>query len=372
MKKNFVLLISIFFFLFFSHCGKKGALLPPLVKTPEKIEKINVSQRGGHIILDWVNPSHYLKGSTLLETNEIEIWILMLEKQEESEDKKDSIKIEEFKKQAKLLARIKKENFSEYEVLKSKNISRFRYFYKLCENDLKLKKLVFSLRVFDDRKKSSEFSELIFFRPKIIPLSPQELKTSIYEDRIEIKWHPPEKKFDQSFPPDIKGYNIYRSDEGEEWRQINNQLIKEEKYVDRNFSFGKIYRYFVRISAYDSSSLYESEDSEVVEALPEDVFAPEIPTGLIYVSGEDFISLTWDANSERDLAGYHVWRKLEGEEKYILLTPKPILENAYNDTTVEKNERYYYAVSALDNAGNESKKSEYISEIIREACYENL
>jgi len=142
--------------------------------------------------------------------------------------------------------------------------------------------------------------------------------------------------------------------------------VKLEKYDDKNFSFGQTYKYFVRASATDPAPFFESHDSEVVEILTKDTFAPNQPKGLMSVGGMDVIAIRWDENSEEDLDGYRVWRRDEIEKEFRLLTPQPIKENAFSDTAVEKDKRYYYAVTALDKAGNESQKSEIIFDMIRE------
>ncbi len=100
--------------------------------------------------------------------------------------------------------------------------------------------------------------------------------------------------------------------------------------------------------------------------MAKDIFAPAVPSGLVSIATEDFISISWDANLEKDLAGYRVWRKMEGEDEYILLTTLPIQENAFNDTNVAKKKRYYYAVTAQDKSGNESPKSESVSQAIKD------
>jgi fibronectin type 3 domain-containing protein len=103
-----------------------------------------------------------------------------------------------------------------------------------------------------------------------------------------------------------------------------------------------------------------------MEVLAKDTFAPAVPSGLVSIATEDFISISWDANLEKDLAGYRVWRKMEGKDKYISLTPLPIQGNAFNDTSVEKNNKYYYAITAQDKSGNESPKSESVSQATKE------
>ena len=66
---------------------------------------------------------------------------------------------------------------------------------------------------------------------------------------------------------------------------------------------------------------------------------------------------------ESDFSGYRVWRKKEGEEEYRLLTPEAIRENTFTDTSIEKGIRYHYAVTAVDKQGNESERSDSVSEI---------
>jgi fibronectin type 3 domain-containing protein len=69
---------------------------------------------------------------------------------------------------------------------------------------------------------------------------------------------------------------------------------------------------------------------------------------------------------ETDLEGYRVWRREEGTAEFRLLTPDPIKENAYSDRDVTKGKTYVYFVTALDKSGNESARSETISDRIRE------
>jgi fibronectin type 3 domain-containing protein len=97
-----------------------------------------------------------------------------------------------------------------------------------------------------------------------------------------------------------------------------------------------------------------------------------VPAGVVPIPGPDYIALSWKANPERDLAGYKVWRKAEGEAEYALLTPDPLLANTFTDTAVEKNKRYEYAISAVDRAGNESPRSEAVSDSLKGRPDESL
>ena len=373
MKRTLLIFFSLFLAL--SFCGKKGPIQPPVIKVPQQVENFEAQQRGDRIILRWTNPVAYSDGSDLSEIKEIEIWLLEVIKESKEtpeeasrEEKKapPKISLEEFKEKSKLERVIKRDEFPDYQRQFDKDSLGFEYGYELPEKNLTLKRYIFALKVKDNREKSSDLSKRLSVRPRIISLPPQEVRLALHEDRIEICWREPEKNIDHSSPADVRGYNIYRKKEGEFFSRLNSSLIKENKYSDEDFLFGEVYHYLVRASSTESSPFWESADSETAEILAEDIFAPAPPSGLILVAGEDFISLSWDMNKEKDLQGYNVWRREESQEGYSLLTLQPIRENIYNDYAVEKNKRYHYAITARDMNGNESEKSETRSEEIRE------
>ena len=353
MKKFFSVFLVSNLILFCLCCGKKGNILPPLVRFPQTAENVRVVQKADQIILTWQNPTAYEDGSTLSVIEKIEIWVLERKAAEEVETAE--IPVEEFEQTAELLATITKDHIQESMV----------YSYDLSGKDYLSKKYTFGLRV-KDKKRYSPFSVLVSLKPMILPLSPTEVVAAVFPDRIEITWNPPLENRDQSSPPNVKGYNIYRSEGEAEPQRLNAILIEGEKYDDRNFVFGQTYRYSIRASATDTSPYFESEDSEGMEILAKDTFAPEPPKGLISVAGQAVLAISWDANAEEDMEGYRVWRREEGATEFRLLTPDPIKESAYNDRAIEKGKMYAYAVTALDKDGNESQKSKTISDRIRE------
>jgi fibronectin type 3 domain-containing protein len=98
-------------------------------------------------------------------------------------------------------------------------------------------------------------------------------------------------------------------------------------------------------------------------ATPRDVFPPAAATGLeisiIPATNQTpaYVELSWAINSEADLAGYSVYRSeaedAPGERINTEILPSP----TFRDISVVSGKRYYYRVSALDRAGNESPKS---------------
>ncbi|MDN4609536.1 pectinesterase family protein [Arthrobacter burdickii] len=77
-------------------------------------------------------------------------------------------------------------------------------------------------------------------------------------------------------------------------------------------------------------------------------------TKLITSSDKTRIKLDWTNNSEKDLAGYLVYRANTADGTYTKLTSTPRKGSDYPDTTAQVGLTSFYKVTAVDNSGNES------------------
>lgn len=86
-----------------------------------------------------------------------------------------------------------------------------------------------------------------------------------------------------------------------------------------------------------------------------DVNPPSPPANLWTSTGDNFIELFWDANRERDVAGYNVFVSSSYNGRYELIgsTRSP----SFVDDGARNGNIYYYAVTAYDYDGNESELS---------------
>jgi hypothetical protein len=360
-------------------CGQKGPLQMPLVLVPQKVETFKAFQRGSRIFLEWTNPETYIDGRPLTDLSDIEVWLHEIPDQSKSNEKAPSA--EGFEVKSRRIAVLEqpekpprpekskpKKNAPVAQAKrKGPGAKELVYAYALSDRELKDIKLVFSLRVEDERKKRySDFSEPVAIVPRRVPGPPPHVRFEVFADRVEIRWDAPAANFDGSKPASISGYNVYRLDKAGAIVRLNTALTAETFFADKGAVFGQAYRYLVRASASAAEPYLESDDSPVVDVLPKDVYPPAVPTGLSAAIGPDFITLIWDAGKEKDLAGYYVWRKDEGQSVFVRLTQKPLLQHTYSDRSVEKGRRYEYAITAVDELGNESAKSAAVAEIIKD------
>jgi hypothetical protein len=87
-----------------------------------------------------------------------------------------------------------------------------------------------------------------------------------------------------------------------------------------------------------------------------DTTAPAIPTGLTATATTSGVLTAWTANSEADLAGYHMYGSASAAGPFTRLNAALLSSPSYDDTLAPSGTRFY-SVSAVDTTGNESARS---------------
>lgn len=225
------------------------------------------------------------------------------------------------------------------------------------------------------RARASADSNIVVARAYPPPEPPQGVKAEVMEHAIEISWIAPAGG-SQAQPPHV--YRVYReeveppaegqADTGKLQVKVPFESLgqtAETRFEDREFEFGRTYVYSVRSVAQYSGETVESDQpaSSMATVTARDVFPPAAPTGLELAvipatpGAPAYVELSWAISAEADLAGYFVYRSEEenspGERVSTEILPTP----AFRDISVRSGGRYYYRVSALDRAGNESPRS---------------
>jgi len=158
---------------------------------------------------------------------------------------------------------------------------------------------------------------------------------------------------------DLAGYHVFRStDPGGPHTQVNTTLLLRSDYSDFGAVNGTAYFYVVR--AVDTSGNI-SGDSLEAGAVPRDVTAPAVPTGLVAFTGDGTIDLDWNDGGETDLSGYQIYRATFAGGPYTTLNATLLTVSNYVDADLQNGLTYYYVVTALDTSGNESLASSEVS-----------
>jgi hypothetical protein len=211
------------------------------------------------------------------------------------------------------------------------------------------------------------------------PPPPSELVATYDESAIALKWSGPEQPDGATLPshplgtgtPAI-GYNVYErpaataastSVANTEVR-LTQAPLDDPTFADKRMDWGQHRCYVVRTIETLGDLRIESADSAPKCVDLADTFPPAAPKGLHSVPSEGAISLLWDSNSEGDLAGYLVLRGTSNDALQPI-TNAPITEVNFKDT-VPSGIRYFYAVVAVDKAGNKSAPSASVDETARD------
>jgi len=175
----------------------------------------------------------------------------------------------------------------------------------------------------------------------LVPLAPPPatVRARFSETAVTVEWDP---------VATATAYNVYR---GEDLLQpVNPAPLKSASFEQTGVAFGQEQCYRVRSASSLDPAVIEGEASPPQCVRPRDQFAPAAPGGLAAVPTAGQISLIWDANTEKDLAGYLVLRGEGADGPLAAITPAPIKETSYRDITVKPGVRYVYVVVAVDTA----------------------
>ena len=137
--------------------------------------------------------------------------------------------------------------------------------------------------------------------------------------------------------------------------RLTSSPIAEPTYDDTRMSWGKERCYAVRTVERIGELSVESAEAPSVCTTLVDTFPPAAPKGLQSVATAGAVNLIWQANGEKDLAGYIVLRGTT-PDTLAPITPAPIQETSFKDE-VAPGSRFFYAVRAADKAGNLSGPS---------------
>lgn len=305
-------------------CGVKGSPRPPLKAAPPRVQDIAVWPRENYNLIKWTTPIP--RQENTLQTQVSTFVILRW-----ARPPGDTLWSEVWK-----LAVINAPPEGGEATWEDRDVKPgFAYRYQVV--------------AVDSDGRQSDVSPMVQAQWDNPPAAPANLRAEAGDRSVTLLWDPP------TGDVPIEGYFIYRVAPGG-FVRLNEGAVVGNSFFDAALSNGETYRYVVRATRMAGTSLVEGPASDEVEVKPADLIAPQTPVGAGAFPAEGGVLVRWWPNEEPDLAGYIVYRAEKG--KPSRLTASPLADAEYLDTGAQTGHVYYYTVTAIDNAGNESPASE--------------
>lgn len=176
---------------------------------------------------------------------------------------------------------------------------------------------------------------------------------------IKLDWSP-------NTELDLVGYDVYRSsDEGVTWILCNTSgIVTSTSYVVGSLTTGAEYQFAI-VAIDNTAYVSDKSDSVTIRPTLADTIAPNQVQNVNAVrmnAGE--VQVTWDPNTEVDLANYVVYMSASGiAGSFSIVQTVPAGTHQYLHTDLMSGNTYYYYVRATDTSDNQGTPSVTVSVI---------
>jgi len=299
-------------------CAKVGDPLPPLVSYPETVTDLKIVQVGDHFQIVFSLPPG--------EIERVEIYRQCGSNPSLTEETEAT-------------ARLQRNQLSPYHEETQFVFEDSPGLDQAC---------IYGLRFANNQNRRSLFSNFVQTIPLPSARPPTALRYQVLQDRIVVNWDPPTENIDGSRPPQIVGYLMNST-----------HRVSTAEYSDLEFQFGEVQSYRVQSISRDANPLILSPFSNTLKIIPSDEFPPATPHNITAFVLEGKVQIFWNENKEADLKGYFLYSGTD--VNHLKRSSSSITINRYVDESVVPGQSYYYQLSAVDQVGNESSKSEPVS-----------
>lgn len=319
-----LLLFSLVLTLVLSSCGYVGDPLPPALNIPVQVKDLKALQRGDKVLVLFTVPSLTTEGLAL-KLGRIEL-------------RAGASLGAPFDWDAWLAASRQ---------LDTEKLTAGPALVEMPAREWTGNELLFRVRVFSKQGRDGGWSDFAVLRV-LPPLGrPSRPVAEAVREGVRLTWRGLGTAAGMS-------YRVYRRMTGQQSSTVIGSAEGTD-YLDTLAEFGKTYEYAIQAVMKSGQSEAESELSETVEITPADRFPPATPAGVSILAGTGTVELVWERNQESDLRGYRVYRA-DGESPMRNLSDLAEVPS-FSDAKIESGKHYRYAVTAVDQLGNESAPS---------------
>jgi hypothetical protein len=345
-----------------SGCGVPGEPLPPLPPIPTAVNDLTAKQLGDGVLLSFTLPTRSTLGERLTETPTIEVFRGSL-RPDGTPDPKSFRQVDTVP--GAVLSGYLKQGTVGFTDAVSPEETRSH------PGEV----AVYSVRTRVSERRGSADSN--FARVNLYPVPERiaAVDVQVTEKSLQLRWTAPAQAWGGAGLAAISEYHVYRGEldpasVANAENDLHTAIWKlpllliaaptEPEYQDTGFDYGKTYVYIVRSVVNEAGVTRESSDSQPAIVTPKDTFPPAAPRDLVAAvlpgaaAGSSVVDLSWSLNVETDMEGYHVYRSESEDQRGQQLASELLPTPAYRDNTAQTGRKYWYTVTAVDRAGNES------------------
>jgi hypothetical protein len=300
-------------------CGYVGDPMPPLANVPERVTDLTAVQRGAALVVEFSPPKLTTEGMAI--------------KREPTLDLRAGPAPAPFDEGA-WAAQAKQ--------ARPARGDKGRVHYEFPVEGFVNKEVVVGVKVIGANGKEAGWSNFAIVPVTPAPEQPADVRAESVAGGVKVMWRAKGPRF-----------RVFRRTGDAAFALA--ATVERPEYTDLAVEIGKPYEYRVETVVPMGEREAVSEVSRVARILPEDRFPPAAPKGLTVLASPTSIELTWEQNTELDIAGYRVYRAAPGAGFERVSETRGI--PSYSDRQVEAGKTYRYAVTAFDHAGNEGSRS---------------
>jgi fibronectin type 3 domain-containing protein len=225
-------------------------------------------------------------------------------------------------------------------------VPEHRYYYRVA--------------AYDQSGYNGGWSETLSHAWSWLPRTPGDFKAVPDDKMVSLSWTPVTMLQDGSPARDLAGYLVYRLSGQGPWIRVTPEPVLKTEFQDVAVLNDVQYNYKVVAVRRVGGDLLASLDYPIRMAMPEKRTPPPPVLNLLAVPTSQGVELRWELSPMPDVAGYRVYRRLSGQEKYTRLTPELVQKPYFVDRQVSRGQTYHYYVTAVDDSprANESLPSE--------------
>lgn len=304
-------------------CGYVGDPLPPALRTPKAVADLEARQVGPNIEIKFTLPEKTLEGLDLAALGAVELKVGPSPAPFNADAWSSTAKVVDVnaRRPEEITTRIPVTDWAGQEVM-------------------------IGVRSANEKMRISPWSN--FVRLKVVPVvqTPVNVRTVATAAGVAIDW-------EDGMGERAIEWKIFRQG-AKDLEPVELSTVKERKYVDPGAEYDTDWKYSIEPRESEALGLR----SQPVTIRPEDKFPPSSPQGLSALASSSAIQLSWERNTEPDLAGYRIYRAF-GSGLMVKIAESTGAAN-FRDESVSSRGLYRYSISAFDKKGNESPKSQVV------------